>query len=104
MSCSFPQAPLSHQGYQASHHNFNDYIKLEGQKHFHKVTRIALVADPQLTEPYSYGHSGLLETIVEYYSDQYMAKSFRLLQWWLDPEAVFFLGDLFDGGREHEEM
>lgn len=35
-----------------------------------------------------------------HHTDMYLRKSFRQLQHSLDPETVFFLGDLFDGGRE----
>ncbi|KAI4229609.1 MAG: hypothetical protein LQ349_006372 [Xanthoria aureola] len=34
------------------------------------------------------------------HTDYYMRKSFTIIQDFLDPKTVFFLGDLFDGGRE----
>lgn len=34
------------------------------------------------------------------YTDLYLKRSYRLLQKHLDPDSLFFLGDLFDGGRE----
>lgn len=34
------------------------------------------------------------------YTDQYMRRSFSLIQDHLEPDSVLFLGDLFDGGRE----
>ncbi|KAI4160098.1 MAG: hypothetical protein LQ342_006049 [Letrouitia transgressa] len=34
------------------------------------------------------------------HTDLYLRKSFSLLEDMLDPDTVFFLGDLFDGGRE----
>lgn len=33
-------------------------------------------------------------------TDNYLRRSYNQLQWQLDPDSVFFLGDLFDGGRE----
>lgn len=33
-------------------------------------------------------------------TDKYLKRSYRLLQRNLNPDTVFFLGDLFDGGRE----
>lgn len=33
-------------------------------------------------------------------TDNYLSRSYSQLQWQLDPDSVFFLGDLFDGGRE----
>ncbi|KAG0330540.1 hypothetical protein BGZ99_000010 [Dissophora globulifera] len=61
--------------------------------------RIAVVADPQLTDWMSYHQSGLLLALVETYTDIYMKRSFRRLHASLRPDAVLFLGDLNDGGR-----
>ena len=33
-------------------------------------------------------------------TDNYLRRSYNQLQWQLQPDSVFFLGDLFDGGRE----
>lgn len=69
---------------------------------YHKVINLALVADPQLTDPYSYTFAprgSALLPILEFYSDLYMKKSFSRLTKILDIHAVTFLGDLFDGGR-----
>ncbi|KAG0348255.1 hypothetical protein BG004_005574 [Podila humilis] len=62
--------------------------------------RIAIVADPQLTDWYSYKQSGLLLFLVETYTDLFMRRSFSYLHRGLRPDAVLFLGDLNDGGRD----
>lgn len=62
---------------------------------------MVLVADPQLVDPHTYpGRPWPLSAITRYHTDYYMRKSFILVQTHLDPTTVFFLGDLFDGGRE----
>jgi hypothetical protein len=65
--------------------------------------RIAIIADPQLTDWMSYHQSGLLLTLVETYTDLFMKRSFRRLHKSLKPDAVLFLGDLNDGGRNSNE-
>ncbi|KAF9911911.1 hypothetical protein EC991_001815 [Linnemannia zychae] len=60
---------------------------------------MAIIADPQLTDWMSYHQSGLLLALVETYTDIYMKRSFRRLHASLRPDAVLFLGDLNDGGR-----
>ncbi|KAJ2784363.1 hypothetical protein H4R18_001167 [Coemansia javaensis] len=64
------------------------------------VARIAVVADPQIVDHYSYGQTGLLLRVVEFFTDIYMRKSYVVLQQLRRPEAAVFLGDLMDGGRE----
>ncbi|KAF9939832.1 hypothetical protein BGZ65_009210 [Modicella reniformis] len=61
--------------------------------------RIAIIADPQLTDWMSYHQTGLLLAVVETYTDLYMKRSFHRLHGSLRPDAVIFLGDLNDGGR-----
>ncbi|KAI4102791.1 MAG: hypothetical protein LQ339_004530 [Xanthoria mediterranea] len=62
---------------------------------------MVLVADPQLVDPHTYpGRPWPLSTITRQHTDYYMRKSFTIIQDFLDPQTVFFLGDLFDGGRE----
>ncbi|KAJ1897646.1 hypothetical protein LPJ66_003239 [Kickxella alabastrina] len=61
---------------------------------------VAIVADPQIVDHYSYGQSGLLLRTVEFFTDIYIRKSYRFLQTIRNPSAVIFLGDLMDGGRE----
>ena len=60
-----------------------------------------LVADPQLVDPHTYpGRPWPLSTLTVGITDNYLRRSFDQLQWQLGPDSVFFLGDLFDGGRE----
>ncbi|KAG0250869.1 hypothetical protein BG011_008027 [Mortierella polycephala] len=61
--------------------------------------RIAVIADPQLTDWLSYHQSGILLTLVETYTDIFMKRSFHRLHASLRPDAVIFVGDLNDGGR-----
>ncbi|KAF9380748.1 hypothetical protein BGX21_002279 [Mortierella sp. AD011] len=64
---------------------------------------MAIIADPQLTDWMSYHQSGLLLALVETYVDIYMKRSFRRLHASLRPDAVLFLGDLNDGGRDSNQ-
>lgn len=62
---------------------------------------VAFVADPQLVDPHTYpGRPWPLSMLTVKYTDQYMRRSFALIQDNLKPDSVLFLGDLFDGGRE----
>jgi len=61
--------------------------------------RIAVIADPQLTDWMSYHQEGLLLGLVQIYTDIYMKRSFHRLHASLRPDAVIFVGDLNDGGR-----
>lgn len=63
---------------------------------------ILIIADPQLTDFYSYKQSGLLLRLTEFFSDFYMKKSFQSVLA-LDPLMIIFLGDLMDGGREIDD-
>ncbi|KAK3811622.1 MAG: Metallo-dependent phosphatase-like protein, partial [Linnemannia elongata] len=65
---------------------------------------MAIIADPQLTDWMSYHQSGLLLALVEAYTDIYMKRSFRRLHASLRPDAVLFLGDLNDGGRNTDDQ
>jgi len=65
---------------------------------------MAIIADPQLTDWWSYHQSGILLALVEMYTDIYMKRSFRRLHASLRPDAVLFLGDLNDGGRNTDEQ
>ncbi|KAG0264120.1 hypothetical protein DFQ27_001414 [Actinomortierella ambigua] len=62
--------------------------------------RVAIVADPQLTDWSSYGQKGILLALVEFYTDLFMSRSFDYFHSLHQPDAVLFLGDLMDGGRE----
>ncbi|KGO66505.1 hypothetical protein PITC_012230 [Penicillium italicum] len=62
---------------------------------------IAFIADPQLVDPHTYpGRPWPVSSLTVKYTDQYMRRSFSLIQDHLGPDSVLFLGDLFDGGRE----
>ncbi len=52
-------------------------------------------------DPHTYpGRPWPLSTLTIKHTDLYLRKSFKLLQSYLAPDTVVFLGDLFDGGRE----
>lgn len=62
---------------------------------------LVFVADPQLIDPHSYpGRPWPLSSLTMTITDNYMRRSYTQLQKQLRPDTVFFLGDLFDGGRE----
>jgi hypothetical protein len=63
--------------------------------------RLAIIADPQLTDYYSYGmaKNSFKLKLVQYFSDLYMARAYRALIRHLNPDKVMLLGDIFDGGR-----
>ncbi|KAI1076142.1 hypothetical protein F5B20DRAFT_556887 [Whalleya microplaca] len=63
--------------------------------------RLIFVADPQIIDPHSYpGRPWPLNSLTYLITDNYMRRSYTQLQKVLHPDTVFFLGDLFDGGRE----
>ncbi|KAJ3413088.1 hypothetical protein HDV05_008542 [Chytridiales sp. JEL 0842] len=43
---------------------------------------------------------GILLSLTQFYSDIYMKRNFKLLTSSMKPDAVVFLGDIMDGGRE----
>ncbi|RLV91931.1 Cell division control protein 1 [Spathaspora sp. JA1] len=62
--------------------------------------RIALIADPQIIDDYSYPKQfKFFNFIVKQISDNYLHRNFQIMQRVLDPNSTIFLGDLFDGGR-----
>lgn len=62
---------------------------------------LVFLADPQLIDPHSYpGRPWPLSTLTILHTDNYMKRSYIQLQKVLHPDTLFFLGDLFDGGRE----
>ncbi|KAJ1911328.1 hypothetical protein IWQ60_010197 [Tieghemiomyces parasiticus] len=63
------------------------------------VYRIAIVADPQITDQYSYGQTGLRLSLTNFITDQYARKNYWYLESLQQPDMVIILGDLFDGGR-----
>ena len=70
-----------------------------------RYTRVVVVADPQLTDRTSYVFPALLAAplvqLVELLCDAYLARAGALMRA-LQPNAVLFLGDLFDGANKHE--
>ncbi|KAL6051651.1 Cell division control protein/predicted DNA repair exonuclease [Balamuthia mandrillaris] len=76
-----------------------------------ELVRTVLVADPQLTDKYSYKFvKEPFLGVLQHYSDIYMRRGFQAIQDLLRPSHVFFLGDLFDSAKRitkeeyHEEM
>ncbi|KAJ1976499.1 hypothetical protein H4R34_003955, partial [Dimargaris verticillata] len=63
------------------------------------VFRLAIVADPQITDEYSYGLHGPLLFLNNFITDLYAKKNYRLLTGVKRPNAAVILGDMFDGGR-----
>ncbi|XP_044719750.1 calcineurin-like phosphoesterase domain-containing protein [Hirsutella rhossiliensis] len=62
---------------------------------------LIFVADPQIIDPHSYpGRPWPLSALTVLITDNYMRRGFAALQRQLHPDSLFFLGDLFDGGRE----
>ncbi|KAM0335425.1 hypothetical protein ACHAQA_000471 [Verticillium albo-atrum] len=62
---------------------------------------LIFVADPQLIDPHSYpDRAWPLSELTVLITDNYLRKGYRQLRNQLQPDSVFFLGDLFDGGRE----
>ncbi|PHH88113.1 hypothetical protein CDD83_7958 [Cordyceps sp. RAO-2017] len=62
---------------------------------------LVFVADPQLIDPHSYpGRPWPLSALTVLITDNYMRRGYIALQRRLRPDSLFFLGDLFDGGRE----
>ncbi|KAF3390809.1 hypothetical protein DPV78_011069 [Talaromyces pinophilus] len=62
---------------------------------------VVFIADPQLVDPHTYpGRPWPLSTLTVKFTDQYLRRSFSLIEQYLNPDSILFLGDLFDGGRE----
>jgi len=62
--------------------------------------RIALIADPQLVDIHTYSRRGLPLRATIYFADKYLSRAWSGLHDVLGPAEAYFLGDLFDGGRE----
>ncbi|CAG8147362.1 unnamed protein product [Penicillium salamii] len=81
--------------------SWEDWVSTQGRPQDATPHHIAFIADPQLVDPHTYpGRPWPLSTLTMRYTDQYMRRSFSLIQDHLEPDSVLFLGDLFDGGRE----
>src|SRR5215471_16798705 len=62
---------------------------------------VVFIADPQLVDPHTYpGRPWPLSSLTIFFADLYLFRASSLLQQKLRPDTTFFLGDLFDGGRE----
>ncbi|KAL2755801.1 hypothetical protein ACRALDRAFT_1082099 [Sodiomyces alcalophilus JCM 7366] len=62
---------------------------------------LILIADPQLIDPHTYpDRPWPLDDLTLLITDNYLRRVYTRLQSRLRPDSVFFLGDLFDGGRE----
>lgn len=62
---------------------------------------LIFLADPQIIDPHSYpSRPWPLDQLTITQTDKYLKRSYLSLQKILHPDTVFFLGDLFDGGRE----
>lgn len=62
--------------------------------------RVGLFADPQLLDSSSYpNRTWAVNQISKLVVDNYHRRNWKFVQYWLDPDTNFFLGDLFDGGR-----
>lgn len=62
---------------------------------------LVLVADPQIIDPHSYPNQPWpISSLVMMITDNYLRRGYGALQRRLQPDSLFFLGDLFDGGRE----
>lgn len=69
-------------------------------KHSDESHKIALFADPQIMDDYSYpGRPRLANAFARKIIDNYHKRNWEFVKAILDPDTTFFLGDLFDGGR-----
>src|SRR6478609_5720087 len=66
-----------------------------------KPHHLVFVADPQIIDPHSYpGRPWPINPLTVLITDNYLRRGYRAMQRLLHPDSLFFLGDLFDGGRE----
>ncbi|KKA28709.1 hypothetical protein TD95_003790 [Thielaviopsis punctulata] len=66
-----------------------------------KPHHLVFIADPQLIDPHSYpGRPWPINPLTMTITDNYLRRGYHELQTQLQPDSLFFLGDLFDGGRE----
>ncbi|KAF5676233.1 hypothetical protein FCIRC_7154 [Fusarium circinatum] len=66
-----------------------------------KPHHLVFVADPQIIDPHSYpGRPWPINPLTVLITDNYLRRGYRAMQRRLQPDSLFFLGDLFDGGRE----
>ncbi|KAI5296776.1 hypothetical protein KEM55_005616, partial [Ascosphaera atra] len=78
-----------------------DNYAMVGREESAAPHHVVLVADPQLVDAHTYpGRGWPLSALTEFYVDTNLYRSYTSLQSTLRPDTTFFLGDLFDGGRE----
>lgn len=66
--------------------------------------RTALLADPQIMDAHSYpGRPWIVNYFTQQILDNYHKRNWQYMQYYLDPDSNFFLGDLFDGGRRWKD-
>lgn len=69
-----------------------------------KSHKVALFADPQIMDAHSYpGRPRPINYLTRAIIDHYHSRNWKYVQYYLDPDTNFFLGDLFDGGRRWED-
>ncbi|KAH3671409.1 hypothetical protein WICMUC_004706 [Wickerhamomyces mucosus] len=70
----------------------------------HDPFNIALLADPQIMDDYSYPNRlSILNYFTKKIIDNYHKRNWEYLKNILDPDSIIFLGDLFDGGRNWDD-
>lgn len=60
--------------------------------------RLLIVADPQLTDHFSYDVSPFLNWVIGFFCDLQLRMSWKAAVWQADPDAAVFLGDMLWGG------
>lgn len=66
--------------------------------------RVGLFADPQIMDAYSYpGRPRFVNYLTSLVVDNYHKRNWKFVHYYLQPDTTFFLGDLFDGGRNWED-
>lgn len=82
-------------------HLTSSYILTSNQPKGAQPHHLVFVADPQITDAHSYpGRPWPLSSLTVLVLDNYLRRGYGALQRHLHPDSTFFLGDLFDGGRE----
>lgn len=85
-------------------HNENGGNSKKSEKSHVVPHRVAFIADPQLVDDHTYPSlPRLLNYLIRRMSDNYHYINYRYLQEELEPHTTFFIGDLFDGGRDWED-
>lgn len=65
--------------------------------------RVGLFADPQIMDSHSYpNRPKIVNWFTRQVLDNYHARNWKFFHYYMEPNTVFFLGDLFDGGRYWE--